>query len=200
MAQYALPTSDVSKGTWVQFAGDGDADAFDELDEGFGAGRGTGSGPDDGTTAWRHGSDIDAGSTIELGLSSVTDPASSTGHVYRTRHTKTNTGGKTLDVTIALYQSTTLIASQVFAGFDTASYTTHSDTLSSAEADSITNYGALRIRVTAAWSGGGAARSLRESAVEFECPDAAAVQDTPELRGRPYGLRGATHMHQILAR
>jgi hypothetical protein len=28
---------------------------------------------------------------------------------------------------------------------------------------------------------------------------AGAAQDTPELRGRPYGLRGQSHMTQILA-
>ena len=92
MTQYALPISDILVTNWVQGAGDGDGSAFDELDEGFGAGRGSGSGPDDATTYWNCSgiTATDTDSPLEERVSSVTDPVSSTGHIYRSRSRKSS--------------------------------------------------------------------------------------------------------------
>jgi hypothetical protein len=51
MAQYGLPIADISLGDSGQCAGNSDGLAYNEFDEGFGAGRGSGSGPDDFTTS-----------------------------------------------------------------------------------------------------------------------------------------------------
>ncbi len=182
MAQYGLPTSDTSKGSTPpsQCAGDSNANAWEELDEGFGAGRGSGSGPDDATTAWWFaGAGNEAACHIECGLSSVTDPVSSTAHSFSVRVRKTNTGacgttilaGQQVDIVQVLKQGATTKATLTTVNFD-AAYTTLTYTLSSAEADSITNYGDLRIRCYYNEVGGGAGRSADLSAMEFTCPDA----------------------------
>lgn len=178
MAQFALPTSDVVLAAgWSQGAGDGDASAFNELDEGFGVGRGSGSGPDDVTTYWSHSSSINAGTDLRTGLSAVTDPVSSTGHVYRTRSRKSATAGKTLDITITLYQDIVgVVATQTFTAVDSTTWTTRAGTLSAAEADAISGYANLRINTRPTWTGGGAARQCHETAHEFECPDAPAAE------------------------
>lgn len=88
----------------------------------------------------------------ETGLSSVTDPASSTGHTVRWR-SKDSSTKKTLSATMGLYQGTTLIASQSQAISDTI--TTYTYTLTGTEADSITDYTDLRIRFTITSNGGG---------------------------------------------
>jgi hypothetical protein len=77
------------------------------------------------------------------------DPASSTGHVIRWRGRKDAAGGQTIGLTVKLYQgggdvqgAGTLIASFTRANVSNT-YTDFAETLSGAEADSITNYGDL---------------------------------------------------------
>jgi outer membrane murein-binding lipoprotein Lpp len=102
---------------------------------------------------------------FEVKLSAVTDPLSSSGHIIRVR-TKDNIP---ITLTIELYQGATLIA----GGFNTTpqlSLATDVFTLSSAQADLITNYADLRIRVT-----GGDTNNTGfadGSWIEFEVPDA----------------------------
>lgn len=125
-AQYARPTSDVSTGTWTASSG---SDLFAMLDE---------------TTA----SDADyivttGASTCEVALAGLNDPAVSTGHIVRYRISST-TGG----ITVRLRQGTTTIASWTHNPAPT-SLTTYSQTLSAGEADSITNYGALKLQFEA---------------------------------------------------
>ena len=195
MSQWALPIGNLwnTDAEWAQNTtnGDDDADWFDELDEGFGAGRGSGSGPDDVTTQWDTG--VDAGGTfattnsIGTQLSSVTDPAVSTGHVFRTRNRKTVAAGQQVDIYSTLREtgSNTEIATQSEIDVD-GSWTTRGKTLSASEADSITDYGDLRIGTYNDEVGGGQPRSTHESAHEFECPDASAgpPASLPHQRGR----------------
>lgn len=180
MAQYALPNADIANNGWTQCQGDGDADHFDELSEGFGAGRGSGSGPDSATTSWLSANGP-ANDEIRTALSSVTDPVSSTGHLIRTRNRKANisncsagdNAGIQLDITIKLYQDTTEKATETFTNVN-GTYTTRTHTLTAGEADSITDYSLLRIGTIANKVGGGQNRVGTESAHEFECPDAPA--------------------------
>ena len=170
MAQYALPISDVLTSGWTEQAGDGDA--FDELDEGFGAGRGTGSGPDSRiVSGWRNTGSVGSGFSIRTQLASVTDPLDSTGHIFRSHSSKDLSGGRQVDLTIELFQGGTLKAEETFVDVTDAEITrTH--TLTTGEADSITDYADLRIGTYGTQVGGGGPRDPLESAHEFECPDA----------------------------
>jgi len=181
LTQYALPISDNGLDTdWVQGAGDGDADHFDEQDEGFGAGRGSGSGPDDATTYWNMTGigTAYAGDHLANNLGGITDPGVGTGHIYRVRCAKSASAGKQVDVRISL---TATGMSSVILDFTNISnvWTTREDTLTAAEADSITDYtSGMVIGQEGVTVGGGAGRTLFSSALEFECPDAG----TPEQK------------------
>lgn len=125
-AQYARPTSDVSAGTWTASSG---SDLYAMLDE-------------------ASASDADyivttGASTCEVALGSLTDPASSSGHIVRYRISATSGG-----ITVRLRQGTTTIASWTHSPAPT-SLTTYEQTLSSAEADSITSYAALKLQFEA---------------------------------------------------
>ena len=168
MAQYAVPTSDISKTDWAQrgTSGDSDADAFDELDEGINSGA-----PDDDTTSWQTLS-LSNGETrtIECKLGSVTDPGVHTGHIIRARVRASGTTGCTRTAVIYCYQGTTLISTSASASVDLG-YQTKEHTLSEAEAANITDYADLRIRLIGTWGVGGTARSMIISGMEMEVPD-----------------------------
>lgn len=172
MAQYALPDANLGSTNWTQGVGSGDDDGdwFDELDEGFGSGRGSGSGPDDLTTHWE-APDNPIDEVIATSLATVTDPVTSSGHIYRTRTKKDSGGGRQIDFTSNLLELGTVRATH-FESAAASVWTTYATTLSGAEADAITNYANLEIETRAQQNGGGAPRSLDESAHEFECPDA----------------------------
>lgn len=126
VAQYARPTSDVSAGTWTASSG---SDLYAMLDE---------------TVA----SDADyitttTASICEVALGTLSDPASSTGHVVRYRISATSGG-----ITVRLRQGTTTIATWTHSPAPT-SLTTYAQTLSSGEADSITDYTALKLQFEA---------------------------------------------------
>lgn len=71
------------------------------------------------------------------------DPLQSTGHIAHYRYQKTGSAAQNL--TVAVYQGTTLIASWLHTGVGTG-WTTQNQTLSGAEADAITDYDDLRLR------------------------------------------------------
>jgi len=125
-AQFARPTSDASAGTWTASTG---SDLYAMIDE---------------TVA----SDTDYISTVnastcEVALSTLSDPASSSGHIVRYR-LSAEAGG----VTVRLRQGTTTIASWTHSPAP-ASLTTYAQTLSGGEADSITDYTALKLQFEA---------------------------------------------------
>lgn len=105
--------------------------------------------------------DSTSGHVAEVSLSNVSDPGVSSGHVVRYRKRT----GTSPNVTLALYQGATLIASTTdtttAGSFGDASFT-----LSGAEADAITDYTDLRLRFT-----NNANVNYRISQVYFECPD-----------------------------
>ncbi len=154
MAQYGRPTSDVSTGSWTT------APLYQKVDE----------------TPY---SDTDyiqltnaTSNSCELGLGSVTDPQVSTGHIVRIRATKVGSG--TITLTGYLYEGTTLRATISITL--TTSFATTTYTLSAAEADSISNYGNLRVRLTG--TAGSTSRYVRVSWIEFEVPSPSYVLQT----------------------
>lgn len=125
-AQYARPTSDISSGTWTASSG---SDLYAMLDE---------SAPDDGDYIVTTGA-----STCEVALGTLSDPGSSAGHVVRYRISSASGG-----ITVRLRQGTTTIATWTHASAP-SSLTTYEQTLTGGEADSITDYSALRLQFEA---------------------------------------------------
>lgn len=116
-------------------------------------------------------------STIAFG--SLTDPQSSSGHVLRFRHARDAAGGTAVDILVALWQTGggVAIASTTVQPSGTA-YTAGTINLTGTQADAITNYGQLELRVSATGGGGSPAnrRAGRISWAEFEVPDAPSGQ------------------------
>lgn len=96
--------------------------------------------------------------THVVGLGTVLDPAVSDGHVFRYRVAKTNAGaladtGAAVSVTVSLLQGTTVIATDT-ARVLTGAWTLYERVLTAAEADAITSYSTLRLRMVTTASGG----------------------------------------------
>ena len=113
--------------------------------------------------------------------SSVTDPAVSTGHVLRARWAKNATGGANYTGNLQLRQGYTseaspgtLVATLTSGAISGTTLQTDTHTLTAGEANSITDYTDLQLRVWAAKSGGGAGRAFKVDLVELEVPDASA--------------------------
>jgi len=88
-------------------------------------------------------------------LSSVEDPVSSSGHTLRTRYAKDAAGGSTIGLIVQLRQGYvdegtpgTLICERTFAAIS-ETFTTDAYSLTSGEADAITNYASLYVRYVA---------------------------------------------------
>lgn len=148
MAQFGRPISDISTGGWST------TPLWSDLDDNSDA---------DFITSSKN----PASDTFENALTStLSDPASSTGHIVRARMycSKANNGTGTM----YLYQGTTLIATYAIPGNIANSWTTYSYTLTGTEADNITDYTALRIRVAAS---GTANAYVYCSWTELEIPD-----------------------------
>jgi len=93
---------------------------------------------------------------VVFGLTNVTDPALSTGHILRVRNSADQDAQETIDFLFELRMTYvnegsqgTLIASVTRNGVTSTTWTTTSYTLSGAEADAITNYTALYVRIRA---------------------------------------------------
>ncbi|MBL0307655.1 MAG: hypothetical protein IPQ25_16995 [Chitinophagaceae bacterium] len=124
--QLQRPVSDVSAGTWTASTG---SDLYAMLDE---------TSVNDADYIVTTGA-----STCEVALGSLTDPAVSTGHKVRYR-LSANTGG----ITVRLREGTTTIATWTHNPAPSA-LTTYEQTLTGGEADSITNYAALKLQFEA---------------------------------------------------
>lgn len=106
-------------------------------------------------------------------LTNLTDPLVSTGHIVRYRIGKNGLVGMKIDVTVALYQGATLIAS--WPHLDVQAVALFTQTLSTAQADAITDYSDLELQVTANKAGGGSTRAAKITWFEFEVPDAGSL-------------------------
>ena len=161
MAQFGRPISDITNpSNWTG--------TFADIDEVT---------PDDGDYGWS-ADNID--DTVEFLLTSLTDPLVSVDHTVRFRHARMNggviDGGGTAPTFIAyLYQGTTLIRNLGGTVTPTGTWTTNSLTISTSEADNITDYSDLRIRFE--YEGGGGSpdnrRGIGISWAELEIPNAA---------------------------
>ncbi|MEX0786025.1 MAG: cohesin domain-containing protein, partial [Dehalococcoidia bacterium] len=166
-SQFARPSSDFATGGW------GTTPLWDKLDEAI---------PDDATTEIQSSNDPIA-DPFEVGLSAVLDPQSSANHAVRYRATKTGDGTATLDA--ELYQGAALIASDVQRTLTTA-YQDFSFTLSSGEADLITNYSDLRVRITADSTAGTVVTNALVTWIELEVPEIPpTVTPTPQSTPTP---------------
>jgi hypothetical protein len=172
--QYGLPASDQTNGCTTE-TGNANGEAWDELDEGFGSGRGTGSGPDDATTMWASAAKTIC--AITMPTNSLTDPSSSSGHILRIRSRKDVAAGIQYDSSTRLYEGATCATEIVrnTALVDmSATWATGTYTLSAGEANSITDYTNLCAFVNLIPVGGGASRVGQTSAAEVEVPSAGA--------------------------
>ena len=166
--QYILPTTGGFPYLWEEGAGDGDIINYDEMDEGFGAGRGSGSGPDDDTTYWKTESNASGAILSAGGYNSGTDPGTGTGIKYRTREKKLS-GAKQVDLEVRFLNPTTV---QVDTYIDIgSSYVTREITLSTAQGDALDWNTTMRIELYVTLSGGGSPTRAATTAHEFETPD-----------------------------
>lgn len=149
MAQYARPDSDIAAGNWTPNSG---STLYTQIDE----------------VSASDSDFIQASSTettATIGLSNVSDPGVSSGHVVRYRAQKTTTPSGSL--TVRLFQGSTEIANQTPTL--TTSWVLYTFTLSDAQANSITDYSDLRLQFTG--SSNNASRFVNVSWAEFEVPD-----------------------------
>jgi len=160
MTQYARPSSDIlTDSIWSPSTG---TDLYSCVNE-----TSSNDSPDVRTTSSSTGYD-------ELGLSTVTDPEVNTDHVltYRCRRNPTN---RAITFVMRLMQGSTEIASWTHTNEPNA-YTTYNQELSTAQADAITDYSALRVRldITSSHVQG----RYYVSWIQFEVPDAPVVVPT----------------------
>lgn len=132
----------------------------------------------------------------ELSLSDVEVPFARTGITVRYRYAKSgNDNGKTTNLTVELRQGSTVIASQTHTdipGVDGSGWRDGNFTLSPAQANTITDFGDLRLRFDPSSTGGGQKRSAQVSWAEVEFP---SIGDPASLISysydRLYRLTGA---------
>jgi len=132
---------------------------------------------DDNTTYIESSADMDTSpDTAEFTLGDVDDPESAADHklVYKAKGSAGFGFGSAPNMTVALYQGGTAIASATNTGLS-GSYATTTITLSSSEANAISDYAALSVRVTRENAGMG--DSVAVTQVYFECPDAAEEEE-----------------------
>lgn len=149
MAQFATPDADIVDGTWLDEGGSA-VNIFDGLTPDTPGSIGAG---DD--TDYVESVLAPVNEAMAVGLSNIEDPQSSSGHIMRWRRGKNAAGGAQIDLTVQLRQGYVSEASQgtlINSFADTAipdAFTTTSDTLSAGEADAITDYNDLQLRLVA---------------------------------------------------
>ncbi len=152
MVQSATPDSDISAGLWEPIGGESTL---------FAAVNGA---TDDDYIEALNGENT----TCELGLTTVTDPEVATGHILRVRLQGTGSGGPERLV-IQLFEGATQRAASPNltsrAAWDTQTYT-----LTAGEADSITDYSDLRVKLIS--SNLAATEDMWARLAELEVPDA----------------------------
>jgi hypothetical protein len=166
MAQYARPNSDINVGGtsgWYESVGASQTNIYTALDE-----------TSDATSDYIYSS-ANQLSDGTLGLSTVTDPEKSNGHIlrYTLRRSITN---KAYACTIYLYDGTNEIGSWAHPDPMPGTYTSFARTLDSTAADAISDYSnlAVRYQVTQASGGGG---SVEVTFTELEVPSPSQTYD-----------------------
>ncbi len=162
MAQFARPDADTAANSWVV------APLWSKVDEGSDGGDTISSDAVGNNTNTSNG---------DLRLSDVTDPEVATGHIIRARWASSAANDMTphCELWEGVPDTGTLRAALVGAELLDTTELTHTLTLSAGEADSITDYTDLYIRLWGRGTGGGPARSLVVEFCELEVPDAAGL-------------------------
>lgn len=159
MAQFARPNADVSAGLWNV------TPLNQKIDEVV---------RDDADLVSSNNNSNDTAGSTMIGLSTVTDPEVSTGHILRYTYRKDAAAGHGVGFTTTLRVGTTIVAtfshsiiSETFVQAD--------QTLTEAQANDITDYSNLRMELRRFGDTGGSPanrRSAQVSWAEFEVPDA----------------------------
>lgn len=167
MAQILVPVADIAAGSWTTTPLWSDVDDDSES-----------SPTGDGTviTSDGVGNNIDTSDAdLELPVSGITDPAVSTGHIIRTRWFQDSTSSRTLQAHCELWQGVpdtgTLIAALVSATDVGTTEVTGTYTLTATEADNITDYNDLHLRLWGRGTSGGPSRALVVDLCELEVPN-----------------------------
>lgn len=137
MAQFARPDADVTVTGWVE-DDDTSVNMWDEINESVAS-----------DTDYVKSPTPPGSNEYEAGLTDVTDPVASTGHIMRWRRRAPVASGAAINLTVRLLQTTTQIKS-VADNSIPSTFTDTSATLSGGEADAITDYTALRMEFVAA--------------------------------------------------
>src|SRR5215217_6762135 len=134
--QIGAPTSDVTDGSWLNELGS-NTNLYASIDESVAS-----------DVDYIISSAISSGlsDTCEVGLTSLGDPVSSSSHTVAYRYRAQGAG--TMNLTVRLMQGASIIASWTHTSVST-SYAVATQTLSGAEADSISDYADLRLRFVA---------------------------------------------------
>jgi hypothetical protein len=137
LPQFSRPVSLISNSGWRATSG---TELWDMLDESISDEGGT-------VVATPLPPDLSPGNSLTVGLAPLTDPLSSTEHVIQIRARKPSSGVR-IDGTVELLEGATVIATMSIANLATSTWTDYSYALTPAEADAITDYSALRLRIT----------------------------------------------------
>ena len=149
MPQYAVPSADITDGSWLNQAGSA-TNIFSSIVPDTPGSIGAG---DD--TDYAESDLAPASSAFAVDLSTVEDPVSSSGHIMRWRRGKNAAGGAQIDLTVQLRQGYTGEGAQgtlINSFSDTNipdAFATTTDTLTGGEADTITDYTDLQLRLVA---------------------------------------------------
>ncbi len=170
MAQFARPDADQAAGSWTV------TPLWSKVDEGSDGG--------DTISSELVANNIDT-TKADLRLSDVTDPVSSTDHIIRARWASSST--RDITPSCELWQgipgSGTLIATLAPAVLVDATEITDTYTLSGAEADNITDYSDLYLRLGGTGFGGGPSRALVVEFCELETGDAGTPPTLKSVSG-----------------
>lgn len=155
IAQLSRPTADISVGGWTT------TPLYQKLDEAT---------PDDSDFVT---SPTGTSPEFEVGLTNVVDPLSNTDHIIKFRAFASDGGGAKEKANAVLLEGANEIAETGLQNLDRSQFTQFEYTLSSAEADDITDYTNLSIRIETSKSN---SEEIQVSWIEFEVPSQPSQQ------------------------
>lgn len=110
------------------------------------------------------------GALAEVSLTDIDDPQTNASHIVRFTGRSLNGAAGQEKAKLLLYQGATQVAN-LNVNLDRTAYTTHTSTLTAAEAEAITDYSDLRLRLEAINLDAG--EEIRVTQMEFEVPSSA---------------------------
>ena len=166
MAQLLLPVADIATGSWATTPG------WSKVNDDL-VTNPTGTGTSFDSEAVGNNTNT-SNFDSELPTSGITDPGGNINHILRARWSH-NQSGRTMQGNLELWQGVpgtgTLIATLQIDPDITITENTATYTLTGTEADNITDYNDLHLRLWGRGTSGGPTRTLVAEAIEFEIPD-----------------------------